>query len=159
MSFKEFIVEKLQKTNIFEMAYSRQKYMDILDGLKRQILENWILIRFCTLSGRTENKEHWKDELDAHIINLYDMTLKVNNKKNASKEVLIDMAEYDNEDRIIKTIYGKCKKEQIDIKDENIIQACKDWVKYGIHEIIDIISMNITNDNYDYIEEYIYEKI
>ena len=36
----EYIIEKLENTKLFEMAYSRSKYMDIVNDIAPQIIEN-----------------------------------------------------------------------------------------------------------------------
>lgn len=159
ISIKDFLVRQLQKTSIFEMAYTRNKYMENLNNIRLQLIENWCLIRYCTLSGRTQTKNHWQNELYNYVKSLQDMTLKTKGKKYASEEVLIEWAELDNEDHIYKIFKRKARKENLDLNDPNIKQACKDFAKFGIHELIDIISMNDTDENFDYIDEYIYKKI
>lgn len=159
INIKDFLVRQLQKTSIFEMAYTRNKYMENLNNIRLQLIENWCLIRYCTLSGRTQTKNHWQNELYNYVKSLQDMTLKTKGKKYASEEVLIEWAELDNEDHIYKIFKRKARKENLDLNDPNIKQACKDFAKFGVYELIDIISMNDTDENFDYIDEYIYEKI
>lgn len=45
----ECIIEKLSNTRLFEMAFQRRVYMKTLFDLRLQLVENWALIRYCTL--------------------------------------------------------------------------------------------------------------
>lgn len=49
MDLKNYILEAISNTYLFEMAYSREKYIDRLMGLDMQILENWCLIKYCNM--------------------------------------------------------------------------------------------------------------
>jgi hypothetical protein len=155
---KDLIVEYFSNTSLFEMAYTREKYMLRLFNLKTQIIENWCLIHYCSLTNRTETKKHWGDELSAHIDNLRDMTIKTS-KKRATEQEYLDNLELDNPIKIKHIIKNKFKKENIDITTDVYEKVCDDFASYGIHEIIDIICMNYSDENDDYIDDYIYNKI
>ena len=74
----EYIVKNLERSYIFEMAYERREYMNKLFELRLQLVENWALIRYCSLyDNENLNKNHLKKELFAHISNLNKMKLKV----------------------------------------------------------------------------------
>lgn len=45
----EYIVKNLERSYIFEMAYERREYMNKLFELRLQLVENWALIRYCSL--------------------------------------------------------------------------------------------------------------
>lgn len=159
ISIKDFLARQLQKTSIFEMAFSRQTFINKIEGITPQLVEDWCLIRYCTLSKRTQTKRHWQNELYGYIDSILDYKLKAGNKKECSEFVIIDEYEFNNTDNVYNSMKRKIKKENIDRNDSNIKQACKDFADFGVHELIDIISMNDTDENFDYIDEYIYEKI
>lgn len=55
----EYLIKQLSKTKIFEMTYSREQYIDNIDDIADQIVENWCLIRYCTLYDKdNKNKVH-----------------------------------------------------------------------------------------------------
>ena len=49
LNIKEYILEKLQNTLVFEMAYSRKELKTIFDDILDQIIENWCLVKYCLL--------------------------------------------------------------------------------------------------------------
>ena len=137
---QNYLVEALCNTRLFEMAYNRSKYQDDLDALTDQLVQNWCLVRYCSVfDNKNRNASHWKQELYAHISNLQRKTLKVD-KRRATEEVLLKWRELTNMDLVIRAIDDKWYKERLDIDADytNIITA--DFVEYGIYELIDMIS-------------------
>ena len=146
----EYIAEKLTSTRIFEMAFQRRVYMKTLFDLRLQLVENWALIRYCTLQKSNEEyhnlidvsqtRNHWEKELRAHISNLYNMKLDVD-KTRATEQELIEYSEFKNIDNIKEIIEFKFDVEGIlndDAKDI-IDEIAKDFVEYGLDELIEII--------------------
>lgn len=145
----EYIIEKLDKTFIFEMAYDRRDYKHIVRGLVGQIVENWCLIRYCTLSNRTETKNHWQNELSGHLINIYKMKIKLDKRKCLNEELIYN-PEHNDYKEVFKWIKDKFIKE--DINDNKLIyQVAKDYAEYGVYDIIDILC-DKNADIYDYVK-------
>ena len=146
----EYIAEKLTSTRIFEIAFQRRVYMKTLFDLRLQLVENWALIRYCTLQEFNEEyhnlidvsqtRNHWEKELRAHISNLYNMKLNVN-KTRATEQELIEYSEFKNIDNIKEIIEFKFDVEGIlNDDDKDIIdEIAKDFVEYGLDELIEII--------------------
>ena len=146
----ECIVEKLSKTRLFEMAFQRRVYMKTLFDLRLQLVENWALIRYYTLQKSNEEyhnlidvsqtRNHWEKELRAHISNLYKMKLDVN-KTRATEQEFIEYSEFKNIDNIKEIIEFKFDVEGIlnDAAKDIIDEIAKDFVEYGLDELIDII--------------------
>lgn len=143
----EYIVEKLSETSLFEMAYQRKEYMNKLFDLRLQLVENWALLRYCTLQCTDEQfnnlpdvsqtRNHWEKELKAHINNLNMMNLNVD-KTRATYQELIEKAELNNTEKIISIIEFKFDVEGI--LNEDIIKIiAEDFVEYGLEELIEII--------------------
>ena len=146
----EYIAEKLTSTRIFEMAFQRRVYMKTLFNLRLQLVENWAMIRYCTLQKSNEEynnlidvsqtRNHWEKELRAHISNLYSMKLDVD-KTRATEQELIEYSEFKNIDNIKEIIEFKFDVEGIlNDDDKDIIdEIAKDFVEYGLDELIEII--------------------
>ena len=146
----ECIIEKLSNTRLFEMTFQRRVYMKTLFDLRLQLVENWAMIRYCTLQKSNEEyhnfidvsqtRNHLEKELKAHISNLYKMKLDVD-KTRATEQELIEYSEFKNIDNIKEIIEFKFDVEGIlndDAKDI-IDEIAKDFVEYGLDELIDII--------------------
>ena len=146
----EYIAEKLTNTRIFEIAFQRRVYMKTLFDLRLQLVENWALIRYCTLQKSNEEyhnfidvsqtRNHWEKELRAHIYNLYNMKLDVD-KTRATEQELIEYSEFKNIDNIKEIIEFKFDVEGILYDDDKDIidEIAKDFVEYGLDELIEII--------------------
>ena len=59
----ETIYRVYSKLPLNEYFVNRSKFVDNVWHLSYQIVENWCLIHYCTLTGRVQTKEHWKKEL------------------------------------------------------------------------------------------------
>ena len=49
---KEFLIETLQNSNIFEMARDRSEYMRTVDNLSNQIIENRFILRYSSINNK-----------------------------------------------------------------------------------------------------------
>lgn len=150
---KEYILEYLSNTSIFEMAFSRKELIKRVEGLYGQIIENWVLIKYSTLSGNTTYKEHWKDELSAHMGNIFGMYYK-GDKEWLLKQILIDKLEITTSRKIRLITLRKIRKEKIDDNDINYIKAC-DLCSEDILEICRLLSLKETEENLNNIYDYI----
>ena len=155
-SIKEYILNVIQESYIFEMAYDRKEIKKRVEGLINQIIENWCLVKYCSLYDNNNiNKHHWKQELKAHLYNIYEMKLKGGNAKtkyNLISEIIYDKKEIKTSSKISSIIRIKFRTENINIY-KDICDLCIDNLKY----IIELISNNENDDNtdkiYDYVEQ------
>ena len=151
----EHIVEEFSKTRLFEMAYSREQYINNIDGIADQIVENWCLIHYCTLYDiDDENKNHWKQELCAHCKKLLRSLAKVNKLK-VTQYAMIDMLELDDAKQIEAIIADKFREEHFEL----VSDICDDFVNIGLHKIIYLVSQNFSNNTYQELYRYIDEDI
>lgn len=134
----EYIIEKLENTKLFEIAYSRSKYMDIVNDIAPQIIENWCLIRYSSLNSKLQEHNHWIKELKAHIMKLQRSNIKTD-KTRATRSVFMDWMECNKSHQIKKCIEIKWEDEGFDINSDISEEVISDFVSYGIHEIIEII--------------------
>ena len=155
-SIKEYLLNVIQESYIFEMAYDRKEIKKRVEGLINQIIENWCLIKYCSLyDNNNTNKHHWKQELKTHLYNIYEMTLKGGNAKtkyNLISEIIYDKKEITTSSKISYIIRIKFRTENIIIHND-ICDLCIDNLNY----IIELISNNENDDNtdkiYDYVEQ------
>ena len=155
-SIKEYILNVIQESYIFEMAYDRKEIKKRVEGLINQIIENWCLVKYCSLYDNNNiNKHHWKQELKAHLYNIYEMKLKGGNAKtkyNLISEIIYDKKEITTSSKISSIIRIKFRTENINIY-KDICDLCIDNLNY----IIELISNNENDNNtdkiYDYVEQ------
>ena len=154
VNIKEYILEKLQNTPVFEMAYSRKELKTSFDGILDQIIENWCLVKYCSLYDEQNiNKNHWANELTAHMYNILKRQLK-NGGEDAKLQLLKSVAyaqkEYTTAIAIKRCIRLKFKKENIQIP----IEVCSSCIE-DLETILNLISKRDTEENYENIDTYI----
>ena len=149
------IREELQKYVITEMAMSIKDYKERVENLMQQILENWCLIRYSTLTGeKQELKKHWKYELRAHINNIVSIKLKNGNSLSSKQNALYSLWNiYDwdtDESCISRRLYIKFEKEGIPTNDMVFAQIVSDF-KNETKTIVKILTSSSNIEVLEYI--------
>lgn len=128
---RECVYRIYTKLPLYEYAVRRSEFVYRVSSLLPQIIENWCLIRYCTLTGRERTKEHWKTELNAHMSNIGYLSVKGNNK--AEKRVKAIYEAFDERDfvgdcseRIFLYIENKFTNEKINLSDGIVKQVAKE---------------------------------
>ena len=153
ISLNEYIADCISRTKIFEMAFNRSRYQNELKNLANQLIENWCLVRYCSINDKNNiNYHHWKKELRGHLMNLSGMLLKTD-KRNATKELLLQKEQLNNTIIVTNRLAKKWFKEQLDIDASYTDEIVSDFVEYGIYEIIDIVCVKTSKQEItDYID-------
>lgn len=138
----EVVYKCYSKLPLNEYFVKRSKFVDNVWHLSYQIIENWCLVHYCTLVGRTELKEHWKDELIAHLTNIGRDGIKANNSVGTRMKAIAEGFDYaslyDGSERILQIVQDKFKQENINI-DDAVIQTVKDCSQ-AINDIAKVIA-------------------
>lgn len=138
----EVIYKCYSKLPLNEYFIKRSKFVDNVWHLSYQIVENWCLVHYCTLVGRTELKEHWKDELIAHLTTIGREDIKANNSVGTRTRAIAEGFDYaslyDGNNRIMQIISTKFKKEQIPI-DELVVKTAEDFSE-SINDIVKVLA-------------------
>ena len=150
----ECVYNVLKNTTLLEYLIHRNKFVELCWSLSQQILENWCLIRYCTLTNRNETKEHWKNELLAYLHRIDINGIKANNSpKNRIKAIKegFDMADlFDINSKIYKSVYRKFKIEGIN--DNGIIELVIIDFHKSLNDLITILANGGDIESYvDYI--------
>lgn len=107
----DYILESISNSYLFEMAYDRKKYCDLITYLHKQIVQNWCLVKYCNLYDEENyNRLHWSKELISHLENLQDIKLKAGDKLKATEMELIEYNELDDYEMVMR----KCKSKWVD---------------------------------------------
>lgn len=142
---KHLIETEVQKVvhNLMEYAHPRAKYVENVSNLAKQIIENWCLVHYCTIVGRTELKEHWQTELYAHMSNIGQDSIKGNKSLETKRKAIIEGFDvrdlFNGQDKIFDIIYKKFSLEGIDVKSKEVVQTINDCVN-SLDTIIDEIA-------------------
>lgn len=127
---------KENKEILLEYLITRSDFVEGAKNLVQQIIENWCLIRYCTLTNWNRPKTHWKTELKAHISNIGRGNIKGKNSIEIRTKAIAQGFEEGGvtEDAgvILKKISDKFSKEGIDVKSPIVSQVASDCAsQYG----------------------------
>ena len=124
---------------IFEMATPLKKYINRVENLRIQIVENWCLCKYCQMFDPSNcNFNHWKGELHGYLKDLSGFKLKngIDKKKHVIK-LLIDEHEF-NDPSWIKNLISE-KFEIEGIFDDDVLNSVSVEFSSGILDLIDAI--------------------
>lgn len=110
-----------------------------------QLLVNWCLIHYCTLTNRKRTKNHWKTELKTHFKNMSSFSLKENdsikNRLKVLKEVWYER-DYNLPRTISLIVSTKFESEKIDTNSLEYQYTITDCSKYALDIFNIILSRN-----------------
>ena len=147
------VLEESSKHLLIEMPWPRGIYKQKIDDVMPQILINWCLVRYCTVSNREISKGHWQSELRGHLLTAARHSIKGNDSVEKRQKVLEEVC-YENNYLIPHflnmTVCNKFMKENIDINSNEYFSTIASCIN-GIQGIFNaILSRDIT-----YITQYI----
>lgn len=155
-TINKFNFNIVKDKHLNEMAYIRSKFKNKIMFLTGQIIENWILIRYCVISNRIQTKKHWQSELFQKFLEPLnkDSIKKTKNQKEAKYSIFIQywIDEQDFNKRpetILSYIKNKIKEENIKINN-NLRKAIMDFCNYGLQDLAYLISYGTEEDIKDY---------
>lgn len=153
-SLQEVILEAISNTWLFEMAYSREKYIDRLMGIDRQIVENWCLIKYCNMYDEENyNRLHWSKELISHLTNACNCKLKKGlNKLKTTNYVFVELNELDDLNTV--DIWIEHKWDVENLPDDKRLVVANEFVK-ALPKLCQLMATG----TYNSIKQYVYNEI
>lgn len=152
---KETLTRVLQeKPLLTEMALPRKTYKERIRGLSCQLLENWCLVRYCSLIGQEQYKKHWSDELRGHMLSMSRLSMKGNDSIEARKKVfeeVWDDEDYNNPQLLTMVIANKFINEGIDVNSESVTRSIMDCIN-AKNDIIGVILLRDINKITQYVQ-------
>ena len=131
---------------ILEYAHPRKQFIERAEGLFRQIVIHYFLIKYHTNSP---NIPHWKHELMGWFGNMANMDIKGNNnfkvRHNALITALNNMDFLNDTNAIYKCVAWKAEQENVDLDNENIPTILKQCQR-DLNVIAEIIANNDYNE-------------
>lgn len=134
-------LEAFKKNLLLEMPYPRNVYKEKVDALLPQLLTNWCLVRYRTITNTKPYKKHWQGKTYGFMTSIARYCLKGNDSIAARKKVF-DEVIYENDFLIEQflrlTVCAKFSEEQIDTNSEAFKTTVLDCIK-AIPSIVDTI--------------------
>ena len=153
-TFKEFILDAIENTAIFEMAKSRSDLKRDIDGIAESLFQHWCLVRYCALYDfGNKTKEHWIKEVRLYILKTRSVRTKGFDKTRLLREWYITKLELSDRQQMLDEWFDdKFEEENIIISDEEKDRIIDDWTKQ-VDKLCDAMSGKL--DYKEYIEDYL----
>ena len=153
-TFKEFILDAIENTVIFEMAKSRSDLKRDIDGIAEPLFQHWCLVRYCALYDfGNKTKEHWIKEVRSYILKTRSVRTKGFDKTRLLREWYITKLELSDRQQMLDEWFDeKFEEENIIISDEEKNRIIDDWTKQ-VDKLCDAMSGKL--DYKEYIEDYL----
>ena len=153
-TFKEFILDSIENTVIFEMAKSRSDLKRDIDGIAEPLFQHWCLVRYCALYDfGNKTKEHWIKEVRLYILKTRSVRTKGFDKTRLLREWYITKLELSDRQQMLDEWFDdKFEEENIIISDEEKDKIIDDWTKQ-VDKLCDAMSGKL--DYKEYIEDYL----
>ena len=153
-TFKEFILDAIENTVIFEMAKSRSDLKMDIDGIAEPLFQHWCLVRYCALYDfGNKTKEHWIKEVRLYILKTRSVRTKGFDKTRLLREWYITKLELSDRQQMLDEWFDdKFEEENIIISDEEKDRIIDDWTKQ-VDKLCDAMSGKL--DYKEYIEDYL----
>ena len=154
-TFKEFILDAIENTVIFEMAKSRSDLKRDIDGIAEPLFQHWCLVRYCALYDfGNKTKEHWIKEVRSYILKTRSVRTKGFDKTRLLREWYITKLELSDRQQMLDEWFDdKFEEENIIISDEEKNRIIDDWTKQ-VDKLCDAMSGKL--DYKEYIEDLCY---
>ena len=138
-----------------EMAIPRKEYINKIENLSPQILENWCLLHYTTITNQTQYHIHWRDGLRGVLLTASRFKMKGNNdvahRTKAITDVFVDRNEYTDLNILKMTVMNKFMIEKIDISSDTFNQVLQDCAQ-DMTKIIDVIANGDSQAILDYVQ-------
>lgn len=153
-TFKEFILDAIENTVIFEMVKSRSDLKRDIDGIAEPLFQHWCLVRYCALYDfGNKTKEHWIKEVRLYILKTRSVRTKGFDKTRLLREWYITKLELSDRQQMLDEWFDdKFEEENIIISDEEKNRIIDDWTKQ-VDKLCDAMGGKL--DYKEYIEDYL----
>lgn len=144
------LTEYIYKSSINEMAIKRGDFELRVWNAESQIIQNWCLVYWCDRypeNSKAINRNHWANELKAHMNNIVNDKIKGGKKNKVIEKVIIDDDELNDSNRIANIIRDKFAEEGLGKYVNTISRDCANHIK----EICGILA---SKNNYA-VDEYV----
>jgi hypothetical protein len=142
------LIDILNETKLFEMAFERKDAIRKLDNLSYEVSQH--LLKLIVFNN-SNNFDHWLGELNGWLNQIDDIRLKPNNKKLREEDYLKALKEFylENEDQVTKMIQKLKNK----YKDEQVIYDEPSFVFNKTETILNWVCKSLSKDTFEPLTE------
>lgn len=126
---------------LLEMALPRKTYKKRVSDITPQLLENWCLVRYATIHGNVQQKQHWQTELRGHLLTISRFSITGNDTPTSRLKVFQEIWQEEDlnlPETLNLVIANKFMAEGISIKSEEYGQVLYDCIN-ATNKIFEII--------------------
>ena len=149
------VLEAREKHLLMGMAFPRGEYKRKIEGELPQILVNWCLVHYCTITGNPLSKEKWKGELREDLATASRYSIKGNDDPERRSKVFNEVWEENDfslPNAINLTVNNKFYEEGIDVKSDEYATTLIDCISNAQGIFNAILSRN-TDTIRQYVEK------
>ena len=115
----------IRKDIILEYAESRKELDKSVFGLTVTLMQHWCLVRYCSVTNRTNTKEHWKGEVFNYIYRIASTKVKPSNNRDIVYKMIakrwLEMEELGSDtEKVMSFVENKFKEENICLPNEEL---------------------------------------
>lgn len=150
MRISEIILDKLNETALFEMAFERKTAINIVRGKAKPIVDHLIYLLIYKNSNAIN---HWKSELSAFINSIDYLYLKPSKRKLSGNDYYNLLFEEPLGGDIIQT--EKLLSQALSKEGDPNATINPYFLKESLEKIIHKLSFDLANDQYKSIDDYV----
>jgi len=149
-------VKNLKKDLILEYAESRKELDKSIFGITITLMQHWCLVRYCTIVGRIQTKQHWKSEIFNYIYRIASTKIKPSNNREIVEKLIqkrwFEMEELGNDiEKVVAFIENKFNEENIKLNEYELLFYANEFQK-SMNEIIQQMAYGDKKTIIEYIE-------
>lgn len=139
------VLDARERNMLMGMAYPKGVYKRKINDELPHILIDWCLVHYCTITGISLSKEHWKEGLREHLAAVARYAIKRNDAPDKRRKVFNEVWEendFSMPGNINLTVYNKFYEEGIDVKSDDYATTLIDCISNAQDIFKAILSRN-----------------
>lgn len=148
------VLEAREKHLLMEMPYPRKSYKEKIENIIPQILINWCLVHYCTITQREQLKKHWKGELRGFLETAARYSIKGNDALETRLKIFTEVwneGDFSQPNSMNLTIHNKFYEEGINTKTNEYATVIIDCIN-KIQEVFNAILSRNTDTIAEYVD-------
>ena len=150
MRIREFVLDVIIQTRLFEMAFKRKNAIDKVRGYQSTLINHLIKI---FMFKDSENRNHWSSEVNNYLYDIQDIKLKGTNQPLESS-MLFELM-FNEPIGHLNTVDKMMIRTQQQYQSERIMESDGHKIHKQIYNILHDVSHDISLDKFNDIRDYL----